>query len=238
VHGGAKGQSVWLWRPDVWARLTTRPGASPSIDPNSHPLLRFVHTDAPGTTDQGVCHDCTASGQACRLRDSVAVTQTACFVELDERHCSRPGRLGGIARICVLFGGWARKARLPVAARPDHKVVGPPSGSRAFWKIVNGVPSHLEFMPLSPVSIRRTLWLASTESGRLHRPLTESDCLRLQTGFCGGLGAGELSRVPLRRVPLRRVPLRRLAIPARRRASVCDRGDRPRGSRRAGLRAR
>ena len=27
----------------------------------------------------------------------------------------------------AVFGGWLRKAQLPVAARPDHQVVGPPA---------------------------------------------------------------------------------------------------------------
>ena len=39
----------------------------------------------------GVWHACTVSGQACQLRDGAAVTQTACFLELDERFCSQPG---------------------------------------------------------------------------------------------------------------------------------------------------
>jgi hypothetical protein len=39
-------------------------------------------------------------------------------------------------------GGCSRKARLPVAARPDHKVVGPPTFSRFFWKIVSSAKCH------------------------------------------------------------------------------------------------
>ena len=36
-------------------------------------------------------------------------------------------------------GGCSRKVLLPVAARPDHKVVGPPAFFRVLWKIVNAV---------------------------------------------------------------------------------------------------
>jgi len=100
-------------------------------------------------------HACPEAVQACQLRDGVAVPKTDCFLELDERFCSQPGRLERIARNRAIFGGWVRKVWLPVAARPDHKVVGPPTCPHALRIIVNGVPSHFEFMPLSPVSIRR-----------------------------------------------------------------------------------
>jgi hypothetical protein len=100
------------------------------------------------------------------LSNGAAVTRTACFLELDERVYSQPGRLGGIARNHALFGRWVRKARLPVARATR------PQGGRA----THSFPCFLEnrqrrsiapriqalvprFNPAKALPIRNSVWL-------------------------------------------------------------------------------
>ncbi len=65
------------------------------------------------------------------------------------------------------FGGCSRKVRLPVAARPDHEVVGPPTFCCFLWRILDGEMCHA-CTGFAGQACERLATLSSSSSFRKH----------------------------------------------------------------------